>query len=56
MHALFLQALVAGGSDEYCANAMSAGGSKSWLFDVSPGADHSLLEETLSFPRVVGTR
>ena len=32
---------------------MSAGGSKSWLFDVSPGADHSLIEEALSFPRVV---
>ncbi|DBA68157.1 TPA: hypothetical protein ACH3X2_013911 [Trebouxia sp. C0005] len=47
-------AFVAGGNDEYCANAMSAGGSKSWLFDVSPGADHSLIEEALSFPRVMG--
>lgn len=51
-----MQAFVAGGNDAYCANAMTAGGSKSWLFDVSPGADHSLTEEALSFPRVVSAR
>ncbi|KAL3134270.1 hypothetical protein ABBQ38_006534 [Trebouxia sp. C0009 RCD-2024] len=48
------KALIAGGSDECCASSMSAGGPKSWLFDVSPGADHSLIEEALSFPRVMG--
>lgn len=34
---------------------MTPAGSKSWLFDVSPGANHSLIQEDLSFPRVVST-
>ena len=49
-----VQVLIAGGNSEYCANAETPGGTKSWLFDVSPGANHSLIEETTAFPRVVG--
>jgi len=45
--------LVAGGNAEYCANAMTPGGSKSWVFDVSPGANHTWIEEQTAFPRVV---
>ncbi len=45
--------LVAGGNAEYCANAMTPGGSKSWVFDASPGANHTLIEEQTAFPRVV---
>ena len=53
---LLMQALIAGGSSEYCANAMSAAGAKSWLLDVSPNGNHSLVEEALSFPRIVSAR
>ena len=48
-----LQVLVAGGSSEYCANSMTPAGSKSWLLDVTPGANHSLVVEELAYPRVV---
>lgn len=48
-----VQAMVAGGPGLYCANAMTPAGSKSWLFDLSPGADHSLIEEDLAFSRTV---
>lgn len=48
-----MQAMVAGGSGEYCSSATTPAGNKSWIFDVSPGADHSLIEEELNFPRVV---
>ena len=50
-----MQAFIAGGSSEYCANAMTPAGAKSWLFDVSPGGNHSLVEEDLSFPRIVSS-
>lgn len=46
--------LVAGGNAEYCASAMTPGGSKSWVFDVSPGANHTWIEEQTAFPRVMG--
>ena len=48
-----LQVLVAGGSSEYCANSMTPAGSTSWLLDVTPGANHSLVVEELTYPRVV---
>ena len=47
------QMLIAGGSGEYCANALTPAGNKSWYFDVTPGANHSLHEEKLAFPRIV---
>ncbi|KAA6418817.1 MAG: hypothetical protein FRX49_11174 [Trebouxia sp. A1-2] len=48
------QVLVAGGSSEYCANSMTPAGSTSWLLDLTPGANHSLVEEELAYPRVMG--
>ncbi|KAL0048241.1 hypothetical protein WJX82_010870 [Trebouxia sp. C0006] len=48
------QVLVAGGSSEYCANSMTPAGSTSWLLDVTPGANHSLVVEELTYPRVMG--
>lgn len=34
---------------------MTPAGSTSWLLDVTPGANHSLVEEALAYPRVVIT-
>ena len=34
---------------------MTPAGSTSWLLDVTPGANHSLVEEELAYPRVVTT-
>ena len=45
--------MIAGGSSEYCANAMSPASAQSISFDASPGADHSLVIEKTNFPRVV---
>ena len=50
-----MQAMVAGGSGDYCSSATTPAGNKSWIFDLSPGANHSLIEEELNFPRVVRT-
>ena len=47
------QVLMAGGSSEYCAAAMSPAGTESFLVDVTPGDSHSLITEQLAFPRVV---
>ena len=43
------QVLLAGGSGEYCSNSMTPAGQTSFLIDVSPGADHTIQEETLAF-------
>ena len=48
-----VQALIQGGNAESIANANSAGGSNSWVFDVSPGGNHTLIQEQTAFPRVV---
>lgn len=48
-----VQVLVAGASSEYCVNGKSPAGKNSWIFDVSPGANHSLIEEEMAFGRVV---
>lgn len=32
---------------------MTPAGSTSWLLDLTPGANHSLVEEELAYPRVV---
>ncbi len=45
--------LLAGGSSEYCANVQTPAGQSSYLIDVSPGADHTIEEESLAFPRLV---
>jgi len=47
------QVLLAGGSSDYCAAAMSPAGTESFLVDVTPGDSHSLITEQLAFPRVV---
>ena len=44
---------MAGGSSEFCASAMTPGGTSSFLVDVTAGADHNITTETLAFPRVV---
>ncbi len=44
---------MAGGSSEYCVAAMSPAGTESFLVDVTPGDNHSLVTEQLAFPRVV---
>lgn len=48
-----VQVLMAGGSSEYCAAAMSPAGTQSFLVDVTPGANHSVVLEDLAQPRVV---
>ena len=48
-----VQVLLAGGSGEYCSNSMTPAGQTSFLIDVSPGADHTIQEEALAFPRIV---
>ena len=47
------QVLMAGGVSEYCASAMTPAGDTSFLIDVTPGANHSIVEEMLDYPRVV---
>ena len=47
------QVLLAGGSSEYCASAMSPAAAVSYLVDVTPGANHSIVQEDTAFPRVV---
>lgn len=44
---------MAGGVSEYCASAMTPAGDTSFLIDVTPGANHSIVEEMLDYPRVV---
>ena len=51
----WLQFVIAGSSSEFCANAKSPAGQQSWLFDVTPGADHSLITEQMNFPRIVSS-
>lgn len=48
-----MQVLIAGGDEEYCANAQTPASSQSLSIDVTPGANHSIIEEDLAFPRVV---
>ena len=45
--------MIAGGSSEYCATAMSPASSTSLYVDVTPGANHSVVQEQMAFPRVV---
>ena len=47
------QVLMAGGSSEYCASAMTPAGTSSFLVDVTPGANHNITTEQLAYPRVV---
>ena len=51
-HHCVAQILTAGGSAEYCATATTPGGTTSYLVDVTPGANHSIIEEKASVPRV----
>ncbi|KAL0048178.1 hypothetical protein WJX82_009358 [Trebouxia sp. C0006] len=46
--------LLAGGSSEYCAASMSPAGTHSFLVDVTPGANHTVVMEDLAQPRVMG--
>ncbi|DBB11708.1 TPA: hypothetical protein ACH3X3_005878 [Trebouxia sp. C0006] len=46
--------LVAGGTSEYCANTKSPANNQSYLIDVSPGANHSIVTENLAYPRIMG--
>ncbi|KAL0036357.1 hypothetical protein WJX77_003871 [Trebouxia sp. C0004] len=48
------QVMIAGGSSEYCATAMSPASSMSLYVDVTPGANHSVVQEQMAFPRVMG--
>ena len=48
-----LQVLLAGGSSEYCANPDTPASQTSYLIDVSPGAEHTIEEEALAYPRIV---
>ena len=48
-----VQVMIAGGSSEYCASAMTPAAAQSLLFDASPGADHTLVVEKTNFPRIV---
>ena len=50
---LRVQVLIAGGSAERCAQYDTPATNKSYLVDVSPGADHTAVQETMHFPRVV---
>ncbi len=49
------QVLAAGGSAQYCATAMTPGGTTSFLVDVTPGANHSIVQEQTAIPRVVSS-
>ena len=44
---------MAGGVGEYCSNPSTPAGETSFLVDVTPGANHTVQEEALAFPRVV---
>ncbi|KAK9791838.1 hypothetical protein WJX73_007086 [Symbiochloris irregularis] len=45
--------LIAGGSSDYCANAKSLASKKSILFDASAQANHTLIEEEITYARVM---
>ena len=47
------QVLAAGGSSQYCATAMTPGSTTSFLVDVTPGANHTIVQEQAHIPRVV---
>jgi len=51
-----LQVLFAGGAGEACSGSSTPASNTSYLIDVTPGADHSLVTEQIAFPRVVSTR
>ncbi len=50
---LIVQVLIAGGSAEHCAQYSTPASNLSYLVDVSPGASHTPVMETMNFPRVV---
>ena len=40
---------------DYCAQAMSKASSTSYLVDVTPGANHSVVTEQMAEPRIVSS-
>ena len=48
-----VQVVIAGGSAEHCAQYSTPASNLSYLVDVSPGANHTPVMETMNFPRVV---
>jgi len=50
---LIVQVVIAGGSAEHCAQYSTPASNLSYLVDVSPGANHTPVMETMNFPRVV---
>lgn len=48
-----MQVLLAGAAGENCSASGTPASSKSYLVDVTPGADHDIVEEDMAFPRVV---
>ena len=54
--ALCVQVLFVGGAGEACSGSSTPASNTSYLIDVTPGADHSLVTEHMAFPRVVSTR
>ncbi|KAL0022532.1 hypothetical protein WJX79_009245 [Trebouxia sp. C0005] len=48
------QVLFVGGAGEACSGSSTPASNTSYLIDVTPGADHSLVTEHMAFPRVMG--
>ena len=48
-----LQVIFARGAGEFCSNDQTPASNNSYLIDVTPGANHSIVTENLAFPRVV---
>ncbi|KAL3145060.1 hypothetical protein ABBQ32_003546 [Trebouxia sp. C0010 RCD-2024] len=48
------QVIIIGGSSEFCATSMTPASQSSYLVDVTPGTNHSLVEEIMTFPRMMG--
>ena len=48
-----MQVLLAGGAGEVCSGVNTPASNKSYLVNVTPGANHSIVEEDMAFPRLV---
>ncbi len=50
---MMVQVVIAGGSAEHCTQYDTPASNLSYLVDVSPGANHTPVMESMNFPRVV---
>lgn len=51
-----VQVLIAGGSAQNCAQYDTPASNQSYLVDVTPGADHTPIQEAMTYPRVVSVK